>query len=339
MGTTHNGLTREQLEMLLAPVDRSYVDTLKFQKGQPEYIPEHIVSTMLLALFGPFGYDRLVMSCEQVGDEYIRKGKSKPGATEAPPDLLCVRYRAHVRVVVKATGVVLDGVGFHEAEVYVGTPANHDTAIKGAVTDATKNAVKWQSASFGAFLGDEKDPYGEHRANFFRTAPCMQGITRLKPAGVPTSSSNPPPPAKQSAPPAQEQAEPHPAPDNTPPNDTLPGAIATDGTAPGEADPFYDQPAQPPVDRVALTEALRDHLKTVWKARSSVAKDRGESPAFCADPTHMLPECCRAEQLTDHDGNAIAVRSSNDLAKLTEGALGWLEIQMRNEVAALGVAE
>ena len=122
---------------LSKPLDPQYVKRLKV-KGNPPYIEGFFAIAQANRIFGFDGWGYEVQKVERVGDH---------------------GYMAHVRVsIIGDPRVTREDIGFVEFAAKAGEPiigAAIDTAIKGAVTDALKRALRSFGDQFGNALYDK----------------------------------------------------------------------------------------------------------------------------------------------------------------------------------------
>ncbi|MCY4393125.1 MAG: Rad52/Rad22 family DNA repair protein [Chloroflexi bacterium] len=141
-----DGLPPAVTQKLGEPLDEGLVSHRKGRKGRSfAYIEGHVAIEQANRIlgFGGWGY-------ELVGDVTLREGESvDPKTGEAKP---WRAYAATVRVTVPGSSPRTD-VGFHA--VTEETAEGHETAFKGAVTDALKRALRGYGEQFGnALYGD-----------------------------------------------------------------------------------------------------------------------------------------------------------------------------------------
>ena len=142
-----DGLSPAVIEKLGQPIDPSLVSQRKGRGGRSfDYLEGHVVFEQANRIFGrgAWGYD-------QIGDAKLRRIETVD--PETGEVTVSHAYSARVRVTV-AGALPRTDTGFHA--VAEKTVDGHDTAIKGAVTDAVKRAFRSFGVQFGnAFYGDQ----------------------------------------------------------------------------------------------------------------------------------------------------------------------------------------
>ncbi len=167
-----DGLSPAVTQALSQPLDPSLVSQRRGRAGRTfSYIEGHTVIDEANAIFGYGGW-----GYEVLGDVTLREIENVDAQTG---EVKLIRaYSAPVRVTVPGAPPRTD-VGFHA--VAEETPDGHETAVKGAVTDGLKRALRSFGDRFGNGLyGDPSTGSGE---------PRPQTGGQSKPQRVPASSS------------------------------------------------------------------------------------------------------------------------------------------------------
>ena len=167
-----DGLSPAVAQALSQPLDPGLVSQRRGRAGRTfSYIEGHTVIDEANAIFGYGGW-----GYEILGDVTLREIENVDTGTG---EMKLIRaYSAPVRVTVPGAPPRTD-VGFHA--VAEETPDGHETAVKGAVTDGLKRALRSFGDRFGNGLyGDPSTGSGE---------PRPQTGGRSKPQRVPANSS------------------------------------------------------------------------------------------------------------------------------------------------------
>ena len=138
---THTqGLSRHTLDFLAQPLSPDLVGERELGDGRiVKYLEGWAAIEQANRIFGFDGW-----GAELVGEVDYHPVRLVDAAREE--QLVTGMYRATVRVQVKGCLPKTDvGCGFVRAE----TPEEHETAMKGAVTDATKRALRYYGDQFG----------------------------------------------------------------------------------------------------------------------------------------------------------------------------------------------
>ena len=147
-----DGLPPAVTRALVQPLDLAIVSQRRGRAGMIyHYLEGHVVIDQANRIFGHggWGYDL-------VGDVSLRQFETVDSRTGEVK--VSSAYSAPVRVTVAGAPSRTD-VGFHA--VAEETPEGHDTALKGAVTDGLKRALRSFGVQFGNdFYGDKFDPNG-----------------------------------------------------------------------------------------------------------------------------------------------------------------------------------
>ena len=150
-----DGLSPAVTRALAQPLDLAIVSQRKGRAGMVyHYLEGHTVIDQANRIFGHggWGYDL-------VGDVTLRQFETIDSRTGEMKTSSA--YSAPVRVTVAGAPCRTD-VGFHA--VAEETSDGHDTALKGAVTDGLKRALRSFGVQFGNdFYGDKFDPNGTFR--------------------------------------------------------------------------------------------------------------------------------------------------------------------------------
>ena len=167
-----DGLSPAVTQALSQPLDPALVSQRRGRAGRTfSYIEGHTVIDEANAIFGYGGW-----GYEVVGDVTLREIENVDTGTG---EVKLIRaYSAPVRVTVPGAPPRTD-VGFHA--VAEETPDGHETAVKGAVTDGLKRALR----SFGDRFGNGL--YGEPSTGSGEPRPQTGG--QSKPRRVPAPSS------------------------------------------------------------------------------------------------------------------------------------------------------
>jgi len=337
------GFNDKQVAALRAPLDRGLVKPSPVKGQDWDYLPFHTVITQANEIFGYGRWSREILACDIVYGPIEREGRRKLGADGPPPILLVVGYLARVRVTVQGPdGGALcthDAPGYWQAEVHGGPGAvpDFDLAAAGAVTAATKRALKDLGTQFGSTLSDDRDPFGEGRWNFYGGhAPADREPRTDEAGGVPTFSQERPPvsPVSGVHSPAPSGAPPDVAPAAAPPANG--GQAPTPAPVPRQEAGEFPAASPPagPTDRAATETRVRGGLKTLW-ARTTARMDADQVPPADPrrrDPAVLLPPACFDERLTDGAGQRVKIQSGADVGRITDGALAWLDVQIDNEI-------
>ena len=167
-----DGLSPAVTQALSQPLDPDLVSKRRGRAGRTfSYIEGHTVIDEANAIFGYGGW-----GYEVVGDVTLREIENVD--TETGEVKLIRAYSAPVRVTVLGAPPRTD-VGFHA--VVEETPDGHETALKGAVTDGLKRALR----SFGDRFGNGL--YGDPSTGSGEPKPWTSG--QSKPQRVPADSS------------------------------------------------------------------------------------------------------------------------------------------------------
>ena len=150
-----NGLPPAVTRALAQPLDPAIVSQRRGRAGMIyHYLEGHTVIDQANLIFGHGGW-----GYELVGDVTLRQMETVDSRTGEVK--ISSAYSAPVRVTVAGAPSRTD-VGFHA--VAEETPEGHDTALKGAVTDGMKRALRSFGVQFGNGLyGDQVDWSGEPR--------------------------------------------------------------------------------------------------------------------------------------------------------------------------------
>ena len=150
-----DGLPPVVTRALAQPLDLAIVSQRKGRAGMIyHYLEGHTVIDQANLIFGHGGW-----GYELVGDVTLRQMETVDSRTGEVK--VSSAYSAPVRVTVAGAPSRTD-VGFHA--VAEETPEGHDTALKGAVTDGMKRALRSFGVQFGNGLyGDQVDWSGEPR--------------------------------------------------------------------------------------------------------------------------------------------------------------------------------
>ena len=150
-----DGLPPAVTRALAQPLDLGLVSQRKGRAGMIyHYLEGHTVIDQANLIFGHGGW-----GYELVGDVTLRQMENVDSRTGEVKTSSA--YSAPVRVTVAGAPSRTD-VGFHA--VAEETPEGHDTALKGAVTDGMKRALRSFGVQFGNGLyGDQVDWSGEPR--------------------------------------------------------------------------------------------------------------------------------------------------------------------------------
>ena len=142
-----DGLSPNVVQALSQPLDPSLLSQRKGRAGRTyDYLEGHVAIDQANRIFGFGGW-----GYELVGDVTLRRVETVD--TKTGDVSVSQAYSAPVRVTVAGAQPRTD-VGFHA--VSEGTPEGHDTALKGAVTDGMKRALRGFGVQFGNSL------YGDH---------------------------------------------------------------------------------------------------------------------------------------------------------------------------------
>lgn len=154
-----DGLSPAVTRALSEPLDPTMISRRKGRAGRTyDYLEGHVVIDQANRVFGYGGW-----GYELVGDVTLRDIQTLDPKTGEVR--ISHAYSAPVRVTVSGAQSRTD-VGFHA--VADETPEGHDTAIKGAVTDGMKRALRSFGVQFGNSLyGDpqKETPVRESKAN------------------------------------------------------------------------------------------------------------------------------------------------------------------------------
>ena len=144
-----DGLSPAVTQALAQPLDPAIVSQRRGRAGRTfSYIEGHTVIDEANGIFGYGGW-----GYELVGDVTLREIENVDPETGVVS--LIRAYSAPVRVTVPGALPRTD-VGFHS--VAEETPDGHETAVKGAVTDGLKRALRSFGARFGNGLYGDKAP-------------------------------------------------------------------------------------------------------------------------------------------------------------------------------------
>ena len=142
-----DGLSPRVIQALSQPLDPALVSRRKGRAGRTyDYLEGHVVIDQANKIFGYGGW-----GYELAGDVTLRRVEAVDAKTGEAR--VSHGYSAPVRVTVSGAQLRTD-VGFHA--VAEETPDGHDTAIKGAVTDGMKRALRSFGVQFGNGLYGEQ---------------------------------------------------------------------------------------------------------------------------------------------------------------------------------------
>ena len=166
-----DGLPPAVTKALAQPLDSALVSQRKGRGGRTyDYLEGHAVIAQANEVFGFGGW-----GYELAGDVTLRRIESLDSKTGEVS--VAHAYSAPVRVTV-AGALPRTDVGFHT--VAEDTAEGHDTAVKGAVTDGMKRALR----SFGDRFGNGL--YGDHAA----TGESAAGNTTARRSAAPSSGTS-----------------------------------------------------------------------------------------------------------------------------------------------------
>lgn len=134
-------LTEEQIAELKKPLDESRIQRRKAQFGTVEYLQTHDIIVRANEIFGFGGWQREIKRLERIYQEEV-EGVYNVG-------YLC-EYR------IKVGDVVHEDVGFGSSANQHDLAQAHETAVKGAVSDALKRCFRAFGPQFGLGLGLER---------------------------------------------------------------------------------------------------------------------------------------------------------------------------------------
>jgi recombination DNA repair RAD52 pathway protein len=138
---TDSGLTREQYEQLMKPINGSRV---KMLDGMA-YLEAWDVRAHLIRLFGFGGFSLELLDYEMAFEEATQ--------TRAGKDAYRVGYRARIRLTIPALGAVYTEAAFGDSIMPASKRGDaHDLAIKTAESQALKRAAMNLGTQFGLSL-------------------------------------------------------------------------------------------------------------------------------------------------------------------------------------------
>jgi DNA repair and recombination protein RAD52 len=164
-------LSELKLSLLKAPLKRSRIKTRKQGKSEVDYLEGHDIINTANEIFGYDGwtYEPIgEIKTEKVGEGYLSKARVKIGIKLDDGTFL---YRTDVGYNVPAVKKDYD-----TKELLPPTPANFDTAEKGALTDAMKRAFRSFGNQFGNSLYDRSNKLGDT----IKKCPSCGGTMRYK---------------------------------------------------------------------------------------------------------------------------------------------------------------
>jgi len=144
----HGPLTEEQIAELKKPLDESRIQRRKAQFGTVEYLQTHDIIARANEIFGFGGWQREIKKLERIYQEEV-EGVYNVG-------YLC-EYR------IKVGDIVHEDVGFGSSANQHDLAQAHETAVKGAVSDAIKRCFRAFGSQFGLGLGVERRELEEYQ--------------------------------------------------------------------------------------------------------------------------------------------------------------------------------
>ena len=141
-------LTEEQIAELKKPLDESRIQRRKAQFGTVEYLQTHDIIARANEIFGFGGWQREIKRLEKIYQEEV-EGVYNVG-------YLC-EYR------IKVGDIVHEDVGFGSSANQHDLAQAHETAVKGAVSDAIKRCFRAFGGQFGLGLGVERREFEEYQ--------------------------------------------------------------------------------------------------------------------------------------------------------------------------------
>ena len=297
--------------------------------GNEEYLPIKDVNAKLNEMFGFGGWSREIIVFEQILGE--TREHSRPGDNRKPRTRHDVGYLCHVRVKIHTADgdIVRDGLGYVDSATYAPNLPNHQTAALGAVSAATKSALKTLGNQFGLTLGNPDDPYGEARAAYDawrHEQHAMAANPEPAPQPQPTPEETEAKQERLSRKVRELVAVPKEEPDKA------------EGEA-VESSPEPDVPDDIPddilsskgIDREEHVSAVEGYLGEAWQAAQKTITD----PAERRDPEKMLPAACRSDRLVSSDGEHVSISGPADVRRLADPSLYWLGMAMEKYLGEL----
>ncbi len=160
-----DGLSPRVVQALSQPLDPALLSQRKGRAGRTyDYIEGHVAIDQANRIFGFGGW-----GYELIGDVTLRRVETVD--TKTGDVSVSHAYSAPVRVTVAGAQPRTD-VGFHA--VTEENPEGHDTALKGAVTDGMKRALRSFGAQFGNSLYGSQSPQAQPKKTTPPSAPRQE---------------------------------------------------------------------------------------------------------------------------------------------------------------------